>query len=93
MSKPFVKKHSDALKLKVALAAIKGEKTVQQLVQEFRVEANQIYLWKKQLEENGAKIFARKTQVDIQKKEIERLYKIIGQITAERDFLSHVLGN
>lgn len=92
MSKPFEKKHSDEFKLKVAIAALKGDRTVPELCQEFRVVSSQIYAWKKQLEENGAKIFAGKTQVDMQKKELERLHKIIGQITAEKDFLAHVLG-
>ena len=61
MNRPFVKKHSDEFKYKVALAAIKCDKTVSELVQEFRISANQIYLWRKQLEKEGAKIFAGKT--------------------------------
>ncbi|GAG19716.1 unnamed protein product, partial [marine sediment metagenome] len=65
MSKPFTRKYSNEFKHKVALAAIKGDKTVSELVQEFRIGANQIYLWKKQLEKEGLKIFSGKTEVDI----------------------------
>ncbi len=85
------KKHGASFKLKVALQAIKGEKTVAELCSEFGIAASQLYAWKKQLEEQGERIFADKRVVD-QKSEIDRLLRIIGQVTAERDFLSRALG-
>lgn len=84
------KQHSQALKFKVALEAIKGQKTVAELCQEFGVLSSQIYAWKKEVEEQGPQIFADK-RVSDQKSEIDRLHKIIGQLAAERDFLSRVL--
>jgi len=86
------KKHSAAFKLKVALKAIKGEKTMAELCSEFGIVASQIYAWKKQLEEQGESVFADRRAAD-QKNEIDRLLRIIGQVTAERDFLSRALGH
>jgi transposase len=49
--------HSPAFKAKVALAAIKGEKTMVDLAQEFDLHANQIKQWKDQLLEGAAGVF------------------------------------
>ncbi len=85
------KKHGDAFKLKVALAAIKGDKSVADMCFEFGVSSSQIYGWKKLLEEQGAAVFADKRSVNNQKGEVDRLHRLLGKITAERDFLSYVL--
>ena len=85
------KTHSNIFKLKVALAALRGDKTVAELCQEFSVASGQIYAWKKQLEENGAKIYSDKRVSENKKEDIDKLHRIIGQITVERDFLSRVL--
>jgi transposase len=91
MAKRIMKKHSDEFKLKVALAALKGNKTIAELCNEFNITGSQIHTWKKQLEEQGAKIFADRRRVENQKDEVDKLHRIIGKITAERDFLSRVL--
>ncbi len=91
MSKGIQKKHGKEFKLKVALAAIRGDKTAAELCYEFGVTSSQIYAWKKLLEDEGAKIFADKRQAENQKNEIDKLHRIIGRIAAERDFLSRVL--
>jgi transposase len=91
MAKRILKKHSDEFKLKVALAAIKGDRTVAELCNDFSVTGSQIHTWKKQLEEQGARIFADRRKTENQKDEVDKLHRIIGKITAERDFLSRVL--
>jgi transposase len=91
MAKGIQKRHNSAFKLKVALAALKGDKTVAELCSIFSVAASQIHAWKKHLEDEGANIFSDKRKGSNQKDEIDKLHRIIGKITAERDFLSRVL--
>lgn len=87
------KKHGSSLKLKVALAANKGDKTVSELCQEFSVAASQIYAWKKQFDESALSIFEDKRESNNQQEEIDKLHRVIGKITAERDFLERALKN
>jgi transposase-like protein len=84
------KKHGSSFKAKVALDAIKEKKTVADLCQEYELASSQIFSWKKQLEEECSKLFESKTKDDHQG-EIDRLHRVIGQLTAERDFLDRVL--
>lgn len=84
------KNHSDKFKAKVALAAIRGDKTVNELCQEFCVISSQIYAWKDRLLKNAASIFVDKRSKEKHKDEIEKLHKVIGRLTVENDFLEGV---
>ncbi len=83
------KKHGNSFKAKVALEAIKEKKTLSELSQEYSIAPTQISTWKKQLEDSASKIFEGKE--GNYKEEIDRLHRVIGQITAERDFLERAL--
>jgi transposase len=84
------KKYSSDFKAKVALEAIKGENTIAELASRFELHPVQISQWKKALLDGVPSLFAGK-QVKEDKKEadlIDTLYRQIGQLTVERDFLS-----
>jgi transposase-like protein len=86
--------HSREFKLKVALAAIKEDKTLAELCQQFDLHKSVIGRWKKQLVENGAMVFrepeAASQQVQNQT-EVDQLYAKIGELVMERDYLKKVL--
>jgi transposase len=84
------KKYSADFKAKVALEAIKGEQTIAQLAARFELHPVQISQWKKALLDGVPALFAGK-QVKEDKQDaelIDNLYRQIGQLTVERDFLS-----
>jgi len=83
------KKYNGAFKAKVALEAIKGEKTLAQLSSEFEVHANQISQWRKQLLKELPNLFSnrRKDQNRDQDDLISELYRQIGQLKVELDWL------
>jgi transposase-like protein len=85
------KYHGDVFKFKVALTAIKGNKSMAEMVQEFGVASNQICFWKKRIEENGARIFSDLRNAENKGSELEKLHAIIGRLTVERDFLMQAL--
>lgn len=85
--------HSPAFKAKVALAAIKGEKTMVELAQEFDLHANQIKQWKDQLLEGASGVFDECRKEDIAPVvDVNRLHAKIGELTLENDFLAGALG-
>ena len=83
------KSYSAAFKAKVALEAIKQEKTISQLSSEYGVHANQINQWRKRLLEELPEIFYKKRKKkekdaeDLQ----DELYRQIGQLKVELDWL------
>ena len=85
--------HSAAFKSKVALAAVRGEKTISELAAQFQVHPNQIQTWKKQLLTNASQLFEKgQSSSTDPNAAIEKLHAKIGQLTIEKDFLSKALG-
>jgi transposase len=85
--------HSAAFKAKVALAALKGDKTMAELAEQFEVHANQITQWKSQLQERASDVFATAAErSEPAGPDVKALHAKIGQLAMENDFLSAALG-
>jgi transposase-like protein len=93
MSKRPRRNHTPGFKAKVALAALKGEKTLSELAQQFDVHPNQITQWKGQLLEGAAGVFGPGggTPTATQAVDVKSLHAKIGELTLENDFLEGAL--
>ena len=92
MTKRTRRNHSPAFKAKVALAAIKGERTIAQLADQFDIHVSQITTWKEQLQAGAVDVFdagtSGKSAPEI---DIKSLHAKIGELTLENDFLENAL--
>ena len=92
MTKRSRRAHSPAFKAKVALSAVKGEKTLAELAQQFDVHPNQITNCKSQLLEGAAGVFGQdKNEQKEAAVDLKGLHAKIGELTLENDFLSGAL--
>ena len=85
MRKPR-RNHSAAFKARVALEAIRGEKTVAEIAAHHEVHATQVTAWKTQLLEKAAGIFGGDALAADGRERIRELHEKIGELTVERDF-------
>jgi transposase len=94
MSKTQRKRYSAEFKAKVALEAIKGEQTIQELGSRYGLHPNMITNWKRQAIDNLAETFSSKAERSRSNDdpEIKDLHAKIGQLTVERDFLAKAFG-
>jgi transposase len=83
--------HTPAFKAQVALAAIKGDRTLSQLAEQFDVHPNQITSWKAQLEGGAADVFGPGSGPAQAAVDVKSLHAKIGELTLENDFLEGAL--
>jgi len=87
------KKYPKEFKARVALEAIKGEKTIAEISSEYEVHSNMVTKWKKQLKDHMSDIFIRKNEQEPDaERKIDNLYKEIGRIQVENAWLKKKLG-
>ena len=92
MTKRARRNHTPAFKAKVALAAVKGDKTLAELAQLFDVHPNQITQWKGQLLEGAANVFGQdKSEAKEAGVDLKALHAKIGELALENDFLQGAL--
>ena len=87
MSRRARRNHTAAFKAKVALAAVKGDRTLAQLAEQFDVHPNQITSWKAQLEGSAAAVFGPGSGNAMAQPavDVKSLHAKIGELTLEND--------
>jgi len=94
MKKNKRRNHSAPFKVKVALSAAKGQKTIAELSKEYEVHPTQIVQWKKQMMDSLPEIFSVRRNREKQEQEVltSELYQQIGQLKVELDWLKKKSG-
>lgn len=85
--------HSDKFKVKVAIEALKGTKTLSELATEYKIHPNQIATWKKQLQMNAEEFFSRgkKSKSKTEEELTAPLYEEIGRLKMDIKWLEKKL--
>jgi transposase len=83
--------HAPGFKAKVAIAAIKGDKTLAELAEHFDVHPNQISEWKQQLQESAADVFGGPQKAKAVEPDLKVLHAKIGQLTLENEWYGRFL--
>ena len=93
MTKRTRRNHSGSFKAKVALAALRGDKTLIEIAEHYQVHATQVTEWKRQLQDRAADVFDGGSGVTKAENtpDIKTLHAKIGQLALENDFLSGAL--
>jgi len=88
------KRYESRLKARVAVEAIRGEKTLNELAGMYEVHPTQISQWKKKLLKTAPEIFSGRKELERQRvlSDQEALYKRIGQLSMEVEYLKKKLG-
>ena len=91
MSRRPRRNHAAAFKAKVALAAIKGDKTVAEIAQQYEVHPTQVVDWRRQLLDRAADVFGGASTPSEAPVNLKALHAKIGQLALENDFLEGAL--
>lgn len=93
MTKRKRRNHSSAFKAKVTVAALNGERTLAELVEQFDVRPNQIQDWETRLAEGAEDVFfGHAVDAEHREREVEKRHAKIGQLAMGNDSFAKVLG-
>jgi transposase-like protein len=91
MTKRTRRNHSGSFKAKVAVAALRGDKTLTELAEQYQVHPTQVTEWKRQLLERAADVFDGAPRTNENEPDLKVLHAKIGQQALEIDFLGSAL--
>ena len=91
MAKRSRRNHGAEFKARVALAALRGERTLSELAEQFEVHPTQVTEWKKQLLERAGEVFGGAAKGDAPPVDVKAMQAKIGQLALENDFLEGAL--
>lgn len=80
------KQYTEEFKATVALEAVKGEKSLQELAAQYGVAAGQICEWKQQLQQGAAQLFVRKNKADKNVRKLEKKVNDLEQLVGQREY-------
>lgn len=85
--------YSASFKSKIALAALKGDQTTSEIAARFQIHPTMVSTWKRELLDNASDLFEGKKKASKRSDEpsADELYREIGRLAVERDFLSRKL--
>jgi len=90
------RKFTSSFKTKVAIEAIKERLTIQEIANKYQLHPNQVSMWKKHFLDNAEAAFESDSKINDEKQQMEsqqeELYKTIGRLKIENDFLKKSLG-
>lgn len=87
------KKYTSGFKTKVVLEALQERETIQEIAKKHELHPNQISTWKSQFLANANSIFEKGATKSDDEKERDALFKKVGQLQIENDFLKKYWGN
>jgi len=86
------KNYTSGFKTKVVLEALQERETIQEIGKKYEIHPNQISTWKSQFLANANSVFEKGVSKIDDEKEKDELFKKVGQLQVENDFLKKVLG-
>ncbi len=86
------KNYTSGFKTKVVLEALQERETIQEIGKKYEIHPNQISTWKSQFLNSANSVFEKGTKIDDGEKEKTELFKKVGQLQMQVDFLKKVLG-
>jgi transposase-like protein len=84
-------KYTAQFKAKVALEAVKGDKTISEIASEYGIHPQQVRNWRKEFLEKMHLVFEKDRDTVELQRELKKAYEKIGQLELEKDFLSGLL--